>query len=102
MFAQASPHSLARVLEHRAAQQHGPLYYLGWAIVLAVFAHAWQGAEIRPGDLVRDAGNMGTFLQDFFPPDFRDWKLYAREMLVTLHIALWERLPHSCWQSRSG
>jgi len=87
--AEASANSLARVRERRAAHKHGPFYYLGWAVVLAVFAHAWHGAEIRPGDLVRDAGNMGTFLQDFFPPDFRDWRLYAREMLVTLHIALW-------------
>ncbi|NDH31013.1 MAG: phosphonate ABC transporter, permease protein PhnE, partial [Betaproteobacteria bacterium] len=39
--------------------------------------------------LVRDAGNMRVFLEDFFPPDFRDWKLYAREMLVTMQIALW-------------
>jgi len=69
--------------------RHGPLYYLGWAVVLTVFAHAWRGAEIRPGDLLRDAGNMKVFLDDFFPPDFRDWKLYAREMLVTMQIALW-------------
>jgi phosphonate transport system permease protein len=32
---------------------------------------------------------MKVFLEDFFPPDFRDWKLYAREMLVTMQIALW-------------
>ncbi|MFM1941001.1 MAG: Phosphate-import permease protein PhnE [Pseudomonadota bacterium] len=86
---QASAASLERIKQHEAMLRHGPLYYLGWAVVLAVFAHAWKGAEIRPGDLVRDAGNMKVFLEDFFPPDFRDWKLYAREMLVTMQIALW-------------
>ena len=38
---------------------------------------------------MRGAGHMKVFLDDFFPPDFRDWKLYAREMLVTMQIALW-------------
>jgi phosphonate transport system permease protein len=32
---------------------------------------------------------MRTFAADFFPPNFKDWSLYLREMVVTLHIALW-------------
>jgi phosphonate transport system permease protein len=40
-------------------------------------------------DLIRDAGNMGTFARDFFPPDFHDWRIYLKELLVTLHIAMW-------------
>ncbi|MET0517714.1 MAG: phosphonate ABC transporter, permease protein PhnE [Burkholderiaceae bacterium] len=63
--------------------------YLGWAAVLALLAWAWQGAEIRPLDLVRDAGNIGTYARDFFPPNIRDWRIYAREMVVTVQIALW-------------
>jgi phosphonate transport system permease protein len=62
---------------------------LGWLLVLAVLAWSWRGAEIRPLDLLRDAGNMGTFARDFFPPDFHDWRIYFSEMLVTLHIAVW-------------
>jgi phosphonate transport system permease protein len=58
-------------------------------LVLAVLAWAWQGAEMRPLDLWKDAGNMGTFARDFFPPDFHDWRIYLKEMLVTLHIAVW-------------
>ena len=57
--------------------------------MLAVLAWAWQGAEMRPLDLIKDAGNMGTFARDFFPPDFHDWRIYLKEMLVTLHIAVW-------------
>jgi phosphonate transport system permease protein len=57
--------------------------------VLAVLAWAWQGAEMRPLDLWKDAGNMGSFARDFFPPDFHDWRIYLKEMLVTLHIAVW-------------
>jgi phosphonate transport system permease protein len=57
--------------------------------VLALLAWAWQGAEMRPLDLIKDAGNMGTFARDFFPPDFHDWRIYLKEMLVTLHIAVW-------------
>jgi phosphonate transport system permease protein len=82
-----------RVLQERAAAQHpGWLYYAGWAVALAFLGWAWKGAEIRPLDLVRDSGNIATYLSDFFPPDFRDWRIYLGEMLVTLHIAVWGTL----------
>ncbi|MDR1309208.1 MAG: phosphonate ABC transporter, permease protein PhnE [Deltaproteobacteria bacterium] len=61
-----------------------------WGLALAtILAWSWRGAEIRPLDLLRDAGNMATLAADFFPPDFSDLRLYLREMVVTLHIALW-------------
>jgi len=44
---------------------------------------------MRPDELLRDSGNMATYLRDFFPPDFRDWRIYLHEMIVTLEIALW-------------
>ncbi len=62
------------------------------AVIGAVLVWAWRGAEIRPLDLWKDAGNIGTYARDFFPPDFRDWRIYAKEMMVTLHIALWGTL----------
>ena len=44
---------------------------------------------MRPLTLIRDAGNMATYASDFFPPDFRQWRIYVEEMIVTLQIALW-------------
>ena len=44
---------------------------------------------MRPLTLIRDAGNMATYASDFFPPDFRQWRIYLEEMIVTLQIALW-------------
>jgi phosphonate transport system permease protein len=38
---------------------------------------------------VKDSGNMAKFLTEFFPPDFREWRSYLREMVVTVHIAVW-------------
>ena len=77
-------------LARLAASQRMPWYgWLAWSGLALVMAWAWHGAEIRPLDLVRDAGNMRTYAGDFFPPDFRDWRLYVREMVVTLHIARW-------------
>lgn len=80
-------------LEHlrqlAALQKSSVWTYLIWLGVALVLAWAWQGAEIRPMALIRDAANMRTFAADFFPPNFRDWSLYLREMVVTLHIALW-------------
>jgi phosphonate transport system permease protein len=62
---------------------------LGWAAFVALLAWSWKGAEVRPLDLFRDAGNMGKFAADFFPPDFKDWRIYVEEMLVTVYIAVW-------------
>lgn len=61
----------------------------GWGLLLALLAASWQGADMRPMELVRDAGNMATFAKDFFPPDFTQWRTYVHEMGVTLQIALW-------------
>ncbi|WP_066739094.1 phosphonate ABC transporter, permease protein PhnE [Cupriavidus sp. D384] len=62
---------------------------LVWAVLLAMLAMSWQGADMRPMDLLRDSGNMAKFAADFFPPNFRDWQTYLEEMLVTVQIALW-------------
>jgi phosphonate transport system permease protein len=84
--------SLALLRERAAAERSGPLYYAAWAAALALLAWAWQGAEMRPLDLLRDAGNIKTYAGDFFPPDFHDWRIYGREMIVTVHIAIWGTL----------
>lgn len=60
-----------------------------WGLILATLAWSWSGAEIRPMALIKDGANMGTFLADFFPPNFKDWRYYLEEMLVTLQIAVW-------------
>ena len=60
-----------------------------WAGFLIFLGWAWQGAEIRPLDLFRDSTNMVTYAKEFFPPDFRDLDIYLKEMITTLHIAVW-------------
>lgn len=62
---------------------------LGWGVLLALLAASWRGADMRPLDLLRDSANMAEYAASFFPPDFRDWRMYLQEMLVTLQIALW-------------
>jgi phosphonate transport system permease protein len=62
---------------------------LAWGALLALLASSWRGADMRPLDLVRDAGNMATYVADFFPPKFGEWRFYLQEMVVTLQIALW-------------
>ena len=62
---------------------------LVWAVVLALLVMSWKGADMRPLDLLRDSGNMAQFAADFFPPNFRDWRMYLDEMIVTVQIAVW-------------
>ncbi|HVE09148.1 MAG TPA: phosphonate ABC transporter, permease protein PhnE [Paraburkholderia sp.] len=62
---------------------------LGWIALIAVLGLSWHAADMRPLDLFADAGNMGEFIKDFFPPDFNDWQLYLQELLVTLAVAVW-------------
>jgi phosphonate transport system permease protein len=62
---------------------------LVWGVVPLTLAWAWQGAEMRPLDLIRDADNMRVYAREFFPPNFHDWRIYLHEMVITLHIALW-------------
>ncbi len=85
MSASATQATLPSLAEHK----HGLIWYASWATVLLLLAASWNGADMRPLDLWRDSGNMATYLADFFPPDFRDWKLYVEEMVITLQIALW-------------
>ncbi len=81
--------SLERLRQRADEQRPGWLHYASWAAAMALLAWAWRGAEIRPWDLVKDSGNIGIYASEFFPPDFRDWRIYAKEMIVTVHIAIW-------------
>jgi phosphonate transport system permease protein len=62
---------------------------LVWGLLLAVLAGSWTGADMRPLDLWRDAGNMAQYARGFFPPDFHEWRYYLSELIITLQIALW-------------
>lgn len=64
-------------------------WYVSWALLLLLLASSWNGADMRPLDLIRDSGNMATYAADFFPPNFSQWKLYLSEIVITLQIALW-------------
>lgn len=44
---------------------------------------------MNPQAIWNDADNMVTFLGDFFPPDFRQWRYYVTEMVTTVQIAIW-------------
>jgi len=62
---------------------------LMWAVLLAVLAGSWKGADMRPLDLFNDAGNMAEYVRGFLPPNFTDWRNYLSELVVTLQIAVW-------------
>lgn len=75
--------------QHHAARPRSWRTTAMMAILLVILAASWEGADMRPLDLIRDSSNMAMFLEDFFPPNFEDWELYLREMIVTVKIAVW-------------
>lgn len=87
-----TPDSAALLLRRAETSRPGWLHWAAGLGLLGLLAWAWQGAEMRPLDLLRDAGNIATYGRDFFPPDFHDSDIYLREMVVTLQIALWGTL----------
>ena len=56
------------------------------AVVLAVAARI---IEMRPVELVRDAGNIALFLRGYLHPSFSHLPEYAWQCVVTVCIALW-------------
>ncbi|MEI7429839.1 MAG: phosphonate ABC transporter, permease protein PhnE [Betaproteobacteria bacterium] len=62
---------------------------LTWGIFFILLVWSWDGADMRPLDLVKDSSNMAVFARDFFPPNFHDWRVYFKEMVITIHIAIW-------------
>lgn len=62
---------------------------IGLALLGAVLAWAWHGIGMDPLKLASNAGNSLEFLGAFARPDFSGWRDYARELTVTLQMALW-------------
>lgn len=87
--ASSSANRLETLLAQASAGRSSWTTTVAWALVLLTLAWAWQGAEMRPLDLIRDADNMRVYAREFFPPNFHDWRIYLHEMVITLHIALW-------------
>ncbi len=71
------------------ARGPGLMKLLPWAALAAALAWSWDGAGIKPLELVRYSGNIVTLVRDFFPPDFSEWRSYVSEMVLTVQIALW-------------
>lgn len=82
-------HPPLHALAHTAGTKRSLTWYMAWGLVLVLLAASWNGADMRPAELIRDANNMAQYAADFFPPNFRQWRLYVEEMVVTLQIALW-------------
>jgi len=72
-----------------SATKRSVAWYVCWTLFLLLLVGSWQGADMRPMELIRDSGNMAKYAAEFFPPNFSQWRMYVDEMLVTLQIAIW-------------
>jgi len=62
---------------------------LAAALLGLVFAWAARVVELRPLELIRDAGNIAVFLRGYLHPSFAHVGEYAWQCVVTVCIALW-------------
>ena len=84
-------HSLSpeiQKLARSSASKRSVTWYVCWTLFLLLLVGSWQGADMRPMELIRDSGNMAKYAAEFFPPNFSQWRMYVDEMLVTLQIAI--------------
>ena len=88
-MAQALAHSAATTTHPPRSLRSSLGKVLLYGIAFAVLAWSYRGADIRPWALIADTGNMATLAEEFFPPDFSQWRYYVDEILRTLQIAIW-------------
>ncbi|MFN0264513.1 phosphonate ABC transporter, permease protein PhnE [Tepidamorphus sp. 3E244] len=70
--------------------KHTLTTYAGWIVMIGLLGWAYYPAEInRWVYLFIDAGNMAQYAKGFMEPNFRDWRYYLEEMVLTVQIALW-------------
>ncbi len=63
---------------------------LVWGGIALALIVGFRGAEIgRAGELISGAGNMASLAREFTRPDFADFPLYARQMWLTVQMAIW-------------
>ncbi|MBI1889846.1 MAG: phosphate/phosphonate ABC transporter permease [Burkholderiales bacterium] len=62
---------------------------LVWGVLLALLAVSWQGADMRPLELLTDGAEKLKYAASFFPPDFHLWSNYLDELIETFQMALW-------------
>jgi phosphonate transport system permease protein len=61
-----------------------------WVVLALLLLWSWGPSEMgRWTYLFTDVGNMASYASGFLQPDFREWRYYLEEMVVTIQIALW-------------
>lgn len=61
-----------------------------WLLVVGFLVWSWSPAEMsKASNLFTDWRNMAEFGSAFLRPNFHEWELYLREMVVTIQIAAW-------------
>jgi len=64
--------------------------FVVWGGVALVLLWSWGPAEMwRLPSLFSDASNMADYAGGFLSPNFRDWRYYVDEMVLTVQIAVW-------------
>lgn len=83
--------AVAEMLE-KEAKRITALRLMYLLAAIALLAIAYVKSEINPLALLRDSGNMNTYLASYFPPDFTYWRTYLADTLITISMGVWGTL----------
>jgi len=87
-MAHAQDHDLQSVVPPHNLKR-STINVIGWGILFGLLTWSWEGADMRPMSLIKDAANMSDFAAGFYPPNFTEWRMYVNEILITIQIAIW-------------
>lgn len=59
------------------------------AIAIVILAVTFVSSEIDIPQLIKDRNNMAEYAGRYFPPDFRYWRDYMKEIWITISMAVW-------------
>lgn len=61
-------------------------------VITAVLIFAYTQSELNFPVLLQRGNNMVEYIRAYFPPDFRDWKYYLSETIITISMGIWGTL----------
>lgn len=65
---------------------------LFFLVIATILIFSYYQSELNFPTLLQRGDSMMEYVSSYFPPDFRDWKYYFSETLITISMGIWGTL----------